>query len=165
MTNATDARRTVKEIYKNSCERISLALKLYGPAAKDSPARLHAERECETIRNLVNSVVGSQKFEEPNDYRAAIQDTGTWILKAYSPEFFEQHSNHAPSVLYVVKRGMEVLHALLHRDLRRRQLSSTESQIYFEFKALLKPLPDPRKEPLSQGDVDATIAEMNRKLG
>jgi hypothetical protein len=164
MTNATDARRTLKEIYKNSCERISLALKLYGPAAKDAPPRIQ-EREYETIHNLINSVVSSQKFEEENDYRAALQDAGTWLLGAYKRAYFDANAKHDPSILYVVKRGMEVLHALLHRDLRRRQLSSTESQIFFEFKALVKTLPDPRREVLSQEEIDAQIDEMARKLG
>ena len=165
MTKNSDPRRTLKDIYKNSCERISLALKLYGPAAKDAAPNIQETREHETIHNLINSVVSSQKFEEENDYRSALQDTGTWILSAYKKSYFEANAKHAPSILYVVKRGLEVLHALLHRDLRRRQLSSTESQIYFEFKSLVKALPDPRGAQLSQDEIDARIEEMAQKMG
>ena len=165
MGTINDTRRTLKDIYKNSCERISLALKLYGPAQKDSAPRLQGEREYETIHNLINSVVSSQKFEEVNDYRSAIQDAGSWVLAAYKRSYFEANAKHDPSSLYVVKRGMEILHALLHRDLRRRQLSSTESQIFFEFKSLVKGLPDPRGTPLSQDEIDAQIEEMARKSG
>jgi hypothetical protein len=114
MTKNSDPRRTLKDIYKNSCERISLALKLYGPAAKDAAPKIQETREYETIHNLINSVVSSQKFEEENDYRSALQDTGTWILSAYKKSYFEANAKHAPSILYVVKRGLEVLHALLH---------------------------------------------------
>lgn len=158
-------RKALKDIYKNSQERISLALKLYGPAHKDSPAALPSDREYETIANLLNSVVSSQKFEEENDYRGAIQDVGGWLLAAYGKEFFAAQGGKEPSMLYVVKRGMEVLHTLLHRDLRRRQLSSTESQLYFEFRNLVRPYPDPRKEQLSQADVDAALAELERRSG
>lgn len=158
-------RKALKEIYKNSQERISLALKLFGPAHKDSPATLQADREYETIANLLNSVVSSQKFEEENDYRGAIQDVGSWLLSAYKTDYFAAQEGKEPSVLYVVKRGMEVLHTLLHRDLRRRQLSSTESQLYFEFRNLARPFPDPRKAQLSQAEVDAALAEFERKSG
>jgi hypothetical protein len=165
MSNIKETHRTLKDIYKNSRERISLALKLYGPAQKNAPATIQNEREYETIHNLINSVVSSQKFEEVNDYRCAIQDAGTWVLGAYKRPYFEENARFQPSILYVVKRGLEILHALLHRDLRRRQLSSTESQIYFEFKALVKALPDPRAKQMSQAEIDAAIEEMNRKLG
>lgn len=165
MNKNADPRKTLKDIYKNSCERIALALKLYGPAAKDAAPKIQETREYETIHNLINSVVSSQKFEDANDYRAAIQDVGLWVLAAYKKGYFEVNAKHAPSILYIVKRGLEVLHALLHRDLRRRQLSSTESQIYFEFKALIKNLPEPRNAELSQSEIDAQIEEMTRKLG
>jgi|GEM_PF-617049 len=158
-------RSTLKEIYRNSRERISLALKLYGPALKDSPAVLAAEREYETIHNLLNSVVSSQKFEEENDYRTALQDVGTWTLSAYRKKYYSENARCEPSVAYVVRRAMEVLHTLLHRDLRRRQLSSTESQIYFEFRTLISAMPDPRGKVLTQEEIDAELLAMELKSG
>lgn len=161
-------RSTLKEIYRNSRERISLALKLYGPAHKDSPAVLAADREYETVHNLLNSVVSSQKFEEENDYRTALQDVGTWTLAAYKKKYYSENSRCEPSVAYVVRRALEVLHTLhtlLHRDLRRRQLSSTESQIYFEFRNLVRDMPDPRGKVLTQEEIDAEILAMDLKSG
>jgi hypothetical protein len=47
---------------------------------------------------------------------------------------------------------------MLHRDLRRRQLSPTESQVYHEFKKLISTLPRP-----SQNTQNAIENALGRK--
>ena len=128
--STADKKRTIKEIYRNSSERISLALKLFGQPKQDEPLVVQSERDFETISGLLGAAVQAQLNEEINDYRNAISDVGQWLVGVYTKEYLEQHKQHIPNVLYVVKRGLEVLHLLLHRDLRRRQLSPTESQVF-----------------------------------
>lgn len=140
---AADKKKTIKEIYRNSSERISLALKLFGQPKQDEPLVLQADRDFETISSLLGNVVNAQKQEEANDYRAAIIDVGHWLVGVYTKEYLDAHKSHQPNVLYVVKRGLEVLHLMLHRDLRRRQLSPTESQVFHEFKKLVSTMPKP----------------------
>lgn len=140
---AADKKKTIKEIYRNSSERISLALKLFGQPKQDEPLVLQADRDFETISSLLANVVNAQKQEEANDYRAAIIDVGHWLVGVYTKEYLDAHKSHQPNVLYVVKRGLEVLHLMLHRDLRRRQLSPTESQVFHEFKKLVSTMPKP----------------------
>jgi hypothetical protein len=140
---ASDKKKTIKEIYRNSSERISLALKLFGQPKQDEPLVLQAERDFETISGLLNNAVNAQRQEEQNDYRTAIVDVGQWLVAVYTKEYIETHKSHQPNILYVVKRGLEVLHLMLHRDLRRRQLSPTESQVFHEFKKLVSNMPKP----------------------
>lgn len=140
---SADKKRTVKEIYRNSSERISLALKLFGHPKQDEPLVPQAEKDFETISNLLSAAVNAQRLEEHNDYRSAILDVGQWLLSVYSKDYLESNKTYQPNILYVVKRGIEVLHLMLHRDLRRRQLSPTESQVFHEFKKLIIPLPKP----------------------
>jgi hypothetical protein len=139
--STADKKRTIKEIYRNSSERISLALKLFGQPKQDEPLVVQSERDFETISGLLGAAVQAQLNEEINDYRNAISDVGQWLVGVYTKEYLEQHKQHIPNVLYVVKRGLEVLHLLLHRDLRRRQLSPTESQVFHEFKKLISTMP------------------------
>lgn len=139
--STADKKRTIKEIYRNSSERISLALKLFGQPKQDEALVAQSERDFETISGLLNNAVQAQLNEEANDYRTAIVDVGQWLVGVYTQEYLEEHKQHIPNVLYVVKRGLEVLHLLLHRDLRRRQLSPTESQVFHEFKKLISSMP------------------------
>lgn len=156
--STADKKRTIKEIYRNSSERISLALKLFGQPKQDEPLMLQSERDFETISGLLGNAVQAQLREELNDYRVAISDVGQWLVSVYTHEYLEQHRQHVPNVLYVVKRGLEVLHLLLHRDLRRRQLSPTESQVFHEFKKLISAMPKP-----SQGSVTQEERDLGRK--
>ncbi|MBM3381993.1 MAG: hypothetical protein FJY29_06075 [Betaproteobacteria bacterium] len=149
MTSAADKKKTIKEIYRNSSERISLALKLFGQPKQDEPLVFQSERDFETISSLLGNAVQSQHQEEANDYRLAILDVGQWLVGAYTREYLSTYKNQQPNVLYVVKRGLEVLHLMLHRDLRRRQLSPTESQVFHEFKKLISGLPRPSQNTAS----------------
>lgn len=141
-----DKKRTVKEIYRASSERISLALKLFGQPKQDESLVWQSSRDFETISQLLATVFEAQKQEDVNDYKVAIVDVGQWLVATYTKGYLESNQNHQPNVLYVVKRGIEVLHLLLHRDLRRRQLSPTESQVFHEFKKLTATLPKPAAE-------------------
>ena len=145
MSSTGDKKRTIKEIYRNSSERISLALKLFGQPKQDETLVFQSDKDFETISGLINNAVTAQLQEEFNDYRSAIADVGQWVVSVYTKEYLTHYRNLNPNVLYVVKKGLEVLHLMLHRDLRRRQLSPTESQVYHEFKKLSSSLPKPNQ--------------------
>ncbi|MEN9530158.1 MAG: hypothetical protein RI932_2031 [Pseudomonadota bacterium] len=152
MSSAADKKKTIKEIYRNSSERISLALKLFGQPKQDEPLVFQSDRDFETISSLISNAFQSQHQEEANDYRVAILDVGQWLVGVYTRDYLNAHKAHQPNVLYVVKRGLEVLHLMLHRDLRRRQLSPTESQVFHEFKKLISTLPRPTQNTQSNHD-------------
>jgi len=152
MSSSGDKKRTIKEIYRNSSERISLALKLFGQPKQDEPLVFQSDRDFDTISGLLNNAVQAQTQEDANDYRVAILDVGQWLVSVYTSEYLTGHKNHQPNVLYVVKRGLEVLHLMLHRDLRRRQLSPTESQVFHEFRKLISALPKPISNNSTFGD-------------
>lgn len=152
MSSSGDKKRTIKEIYRNSSERVSLALKLFGQPKQDEPLVFQSDIDFDTISGLLNNAVQAQTQEDANDYRVAILDVGKWLVSVYTIEYLTGHKNHQPNVLYVVKRGLEVLHLMLHRDLRRRQLSPTESQVFHEFRKLISALPKPMLDNLTFGD-------------
>ena len=146
MSGATpDKRRTLREVYRNSSERVSLALTLFGSVKQDALFALQPDKDFDAIANLIKTVVDSQKIEEENEYRVIIFDVGNWLIKAYKKEYLNAQKGNSLNVMYVVRRGIEVLHLLLHRDLRRRALSPTESQLYHEFRQLCLKIADPRK--------------------
>lgn len=149
MSTSADKKKTIKEIYRNSSERISLALKLFGQPKQDEPLVFQSERDFETISGLLNNAVKAQYQEDANDYRAAIIDVGQWLVSVYTKDYLNSHKTNQPNVLYVVKRGLEVLHLMLHRDLRRRQLSPAESQVFHEFKKLVSVMPKPKFDSAS----------------
>ena len=161
-STTADRKRTLREVYRNSSERVSLALTLFGSVKQDSIFALQLDKDFEAIANLIANVLESQKIEEDNEYRVIILDVGNWLTKAYQKEYLNANKGNSLNVLYVVRRGIEMLHLLLHRDLRRRALSPTESQLYHEFRQLCLKIPDPRKF----GNADAPDVEfsMSQKI-
>jgi hypothetical protein len=149
---------SMREIYRNSSQRISLVLTMFGIPKQDSLPEFHLPQDRETISNLLNSVVSAQKFEPENEYKIAILEVGGWVYYAYMTDFLNDNSGHRPNPMYVIKKGIEVLHMLLHRDLRRKQLSPTESQVFNDFLRLAKAMPNPRQGvSLNQNEIDKFI--------
>lgn len=141
-----DSKRTVREIYRASNERVSQALKLFGSPRADTAFEMHSDKDHDAISNLLAMVVSAQKAEDETEYRVAILDVGTWVESAYRKEYLTSQSRASSNIFYIIKKGLEVLHTLLHRDLRRRQLSPTESQMYYAFQKLRGAVTDPRTQ-------------------
>lgn len=133
-----------REYYRKSCERVAMIMKLYGAPHIDSPTLIQNDRDFDAIKTMLSQVSAAQQLEEINDYRNVIVDVASWVAAAYSKEFINCYASRVPRPLYVIKKGLEILHLLLHRDLRRRQLSATESQLYYDFRKLISSLNDPR---------------------
>lgn len=148
-----EARRSVRELYRRSADRIGLALELFG---SQNPAQDACDPNSENrtaVFNLINKVTLDQAEEPESAYRAALLQVGQWLCGATTQEFLDQHRSAQPHGHYVVRKGMEVMHMLLHRDLRRKVFSSTESQIYYNFVRLTAHLPNPSQKPVDPESV------------
>lgn len=162
---AKEKQPSVRDIYRSSRERVSEILTVLQPIKSDSKSCPSFEREYDRILNLMNSVVGSQRFENENDYRAVMDYVGSWALYALEAPYLEANQGAYPTPIFVIKKAVEVLHLLLHRDLRRRNLTNSENQLYNEFVRLHGHLPNPRRARLAQNDVDAMIEAEMKKQG
>lgn len=97
-----------------------------------------------SLIELMETVKSAAKLENDNQYRDAILQISDWVYAALKKEFILAHNKHVPHPLFIIKRGVEILHSLLHRDLRRKQCSSEENEICQTYFSLTKRLPNPR---------------------
>jgi hypothetical protein len=142
MTSAQ--RSTLREIYRDSSDNISHALTLFGPSRSDGGYEIPCETEYDNIAYIIAELLAAQSHEEEGAYRTTILAIAEWLNAALDKDYLGQQNNLGfPSIVYVVKKGFEVLHCLLHRDLRRRQLSQTEAQLVQEFVRLAGNYPNP----------------------
>lgn len=93
---------------------------------------------------LIEYVQHTAKLEHDNQYRDAILQISDWIHAALQKKFIEKNNTCVPHPMFVIKRGIEILHSLLHRDLRRKQCSSEENEICQTYLSLTKRLPNPK---------------------
>jgi hypothetical protein len=135
--------KSVRDIYRNSAEHVVLALELIGIQSVDEAGRIPAESEIEGISRALHAIQSGHKAEPECDYRSTILQLSRWLDCAIQPVFFLGHLQASPSALYALRKGLEVLHMLLHRDLRRKNLSSSESQVYYDFVRLTTKFPKP----------------------
>ena len=151
----TATREEIKEIYKVSNEKIKNCSRIVSGIDKKQSPTLPPQDDLDSLQNLVNGIEGSHRFEDNNDYKDVITDTCLWILACLKDDYLNENNDSNPSSGYVLKKGVELLHMLLLRDLRRRQLTPTENQKYYNFHELTTKLPDPpMPSHLSQDDVD-----------
>jgi len=148
---------SIKELYNESKQRIRLVLSMFGRYEPEKPNPLPDDKTFATISNLINSIMSATQFETENQYRNAIVEISNWLNCAFNKEYLTENASLYPNPLYAVRKGAEVLHSLLHRDLRRKQFSSEEDQMYRNFLTLISKLPDPRNKKLNQDNVDEMI--------
>ncbi|APJ02525.1 hypothetical protein [Silvanigrella aquatica] len=151
---------SIKELYSESKHRIRLILAMLGRYAPDKPNSLPDDKSIATISNLINSIMSAAQFESENNYRNAIVDISNWMNCAFNKEYLEKNEALYPNPLYAVRKGGEILHSLLHRDLRRKQFSSEEDEMYRNYLTMISSLPDPRNKKLDQESVDGMIDDL-----
>lgn len=159
-----ESRRSVRELYRRSSDRIGLALELFGSQNPAQEADDPSSENRATVFKLINKVTIDQAEEPESAYRAALLQVGQWLCGATTEEFLDKHRNAQPHGHYVVRKGMEVMHMLLHRDLRRKVFSSTESQVYYNFVRLTAHLPNPSQKPVDPESV-MPEAQHSRRAG
>lgn len=135
---------STKEVYANSKKSIKLILELIGKPEPNKPTPLPDHSTFEKISTLTKSMMELAHFEPENQYSRAIIDVTTWIHFVFQKDYLQSHQNAYPNPVFVFKKGIEVLHAFLHRDLRRKQFSAEEDEIYRNYKNLSSKLPAPR---------------------
>jgi hypothetical protein len=136
---------SAREAYQSSLAQVLGILKLFGLPKADSNPILHTEAAMTQIKTLLKQIYDNQKQEEMNEYRRVIIDIVSWIGSGYNTAFVERVAKDKPNILYVARKGLEVLHVLLARDLRRRNLTLSEKQAYADFRDLAARCEDPRK--------------------
>jgi hypothetical protein len=151
---------SIKDLYSESKHRIRLILAMLGRYEPEKVNPLPDERSFATISNLINSIMSAAQFEPENQYRNAIVDISNWMNCAFNAEYLNKHEALYPNPLFAVRKGGEILHSFLHRDLRRKQFSSEEDEIYRNYLSMISALPDPRNKKLAQDDVDSMIDDL-----
>ncbi len=133
-----------REIYRHSIENVGAALNLFGISRADGGYNFPPDSDFGRIVELVDCIVELHREEEDNAYRTTLLAVGEWLQFALKESYLEHQNNEGfPSIFYVVRKGVEVIHCLAHRDLRRRALSGTESSVVQEFVALASQYPNP----------------------
>jgi hypothetical protein len=156
----TISKDSIKDLYSESKHRIRLILAMLGRYEPEKINPLPDEKSFATISNLINSIMSAAQFESENQYRNAIVDISNWMNCAFNVEYLTKNESLYPNPLYAVRKGGEILHSFLHRDLRRKQFSSEEDEIYRNYLSLIASLPDPRNKKLAQDDVDGMIDDL-----
>lgn len=141
---AREKMSATREIYRNTVDLVGEALNLFGISRADGGYNYPPESDFERIVELINTAVELHRDEEDNAYRTTMLAVGEWLQWALKGDYLEHQGNDGfPSIFYVVRKGVEVLHCLVHRDLRRRALSGTESSVVHEFVLLASQYPNP----------------------
>lgn len=144
MTNEGHSRSHNREMYRKSRDRVDNALEIFGMAQPNRLFVLPPDDDLHTIIDMIRIVLEDHQTEEETEYRDTILGVSRWLLAALHPEFLNHELTQGlPEVPYVVRKGLELLHLLMHRDLRRRQFSPTEASLVQEFVALANQYPDP----------------------
>jgi hypothetical protein len=136
----------LRETYRHSSDSVKLALDLLGPQVASEPPRIPSEGDLATIARLMHEVVQAHRKEPNNDYRDLLLSVAAWIGSAADHAFLTEHLAVKPHCAFVLRKGLEVVHMILHRDLRRRSLTNAESQIYYDFVRLTAAMPVPPKK-------------------
>lgn len=138
-------KETLKEIYSESKKKLKIILNLLGKMHKDNQFSVPSDIEVlRTIADLLLKILQAIELESDNQYRNAILQIADWMYRALHIEFIEQNKQKYPHPLFVIKKGAEMLHSFLHRDLRRKQFSSEENEIYQNYLTLIRKLPNPK---------------------
>ena len=142
------AKDSLREIYHESRHKIRMVLGLLGRVEANKPIPLPDESSLETMSALVLTIRQYALSEAENQYRNAIVDIATWLGCALTPGYLDEVQKDYPHPMYIMKKGAEILHSFLHRDLRRKQFSSEEVEIFQNYQMVVGQLPRPSHEPL-----------------
>lgn len=143
-SKTTLSKNSLKEQYNESRKRIKMMLDILGQIYRGNAfcASIDDPRIV-TLVKLIENVQITAKLEGESQYRDAIIQISDWIHAALQNQFIHNNNKHVPHPIFVIKRGVEILHSLLHRDLRRKQCSSEENEIFQTYLSLTQRLPSP----------------------
>ena len=139
----TSDKVSIKNFYLESKNKVRLILNLLG---RPDPGKINAlpdEKSFVMIQDSIKDIVEIAKIESENSYRDAIVEIATWMSSVFRKDYLIENEKCYPNPVYAVKKGAEILHSFLHRDLRRKQFSFEEEEIFRNYRALMKSLPVP----------------------
>ncbi len=161
MNNRTTiSKDSLKEIYYESKQRVRAILKMLGPIDLKDPMKPIDVKVFDNISNFINSIMSSAQFESSNQYSDAIREISTWLNFAFQRKFITENAEKKPHPFLAIRKGLEILHSFLHRDLRRKQFSSEENELYQSFLLMIQKYSDPRKQRMNQDSVNSLIDEL-----
>lgn len=144
-SNTTD-KASIKNFYLEAKNKIRIILNLLGRPEPGKANSLPDEKSFSMIQDAIQSISEIAHIESENSYRDAIIEISDWMYSIFQKDYLLENEKCYPNPIYAVKRGAEILHSFLHRDLRRRQFSFEEEEIFRNFRALMKSLPLPQKK-------------------
>jgi hypothetical protein len=160
LSSKTVTKDSLREIYHESKQRIRIVLNLLGKPEPNKQNPLPDEKSFTTISTLINSIMSASQFEPKNQYGDAIYELSNWMNFAFNKKYLTENMDKYPNPLYLFKKGAEILHSFLHRDLRRKQFSSEEDEIYRNFMSTINSLPNPRPKKLNQDEVEGLLNDL-----
>jgi len=132
---------SVKNFYLEAKNKIRIILNLLGRPEPGKSNPIPDDNSFQMIRSLIQDITKIRTIETENSYRDAIVEITEWMLRVFEKDFLIAHEKHYPNPVYAVKKGAEILHSFLHRDLRRRQFSFEEEEIYRNYRSMMKNFP------------------------
>lgn len=138
--------RSVKDKYILSQDRIQMVLECIGkPDAQGKMPPIDTQKLL-IAKELVEKILQTHENEPETSYKEVLIAVSHWLLFALDPRFAslsfgteKQPSSH------VIKKAVELLHMILHRDCRRKIPSDTEAQKIDDFLCLVGKYPDPER--------------------
>ncbi len=141
-TNKLSSKDSLKGLYQELKEKIRLILGILGALEEKKTSALD-DLNVQRLAHLLNDVLNNCDSESNLQYREAIFFVSSWMKKASQKNFLQANYNCSPHPSIVLKKGAETLHSLFHRDLRRKNLSGSEEELYRRFVCLTKTIPSP----------------------
>ena len=146
---------SLRELYHESRQKIRMVLGLLGRIEASKAPPLPEESSLATMSHLILTIRHHALYEPENQYRNAIIEISTWLGCALTLTYLEDIQKKNNNALYLLKKGAEILHSFLHRDLRRKQFTSEEAEIFQNYLALMGQLPRPPR---------STLEDFNQKV-
>lgn len=140
------SKNSPKELYSESRKKIRIILNLLGRVEPEKANPIPDEAAFATIQDLIQNIIKAANFEQDNDYKNAIAEIATWIGQVFQKEYLVENEKCYPNPVYAVKKGIELLHSFLHRDLRRKQFSFEEEEMFRNYRAMMNSLPIPQQQ-------------------
>ncbi len=132
---------SLKDLYSDSKKRIKIILNAVALCQnEDQSFSIPDTTICSNLSHLCIQISESAQLEPNTQYSDAISNIANKMSIILDVNFIENHKNHYPHPIFIVKKGAEILHSFLHRDLRRKQFSSEENEIYQSYLSLIRKL-------------------------
>lgn len=143
MATKNISKDTLKVSYFESKKRIKIILQSISKYNQNNNHILDVPdpNTCKLVIDLCHQIHQTSLHEPQTQYSQAIVTITQRIDQVLQKDYLKNYKKDYPQPMFVVKKGAEILHSFLYRDLRRKQFSSEENEIYSNYLALTRKLP------------------------